>query len=352
MLTLRTPHKPPAINTIGTWGGALFILAGAFVFLLSLANEARYPFTKKLASFVEHVQSYDLGNAIAVFLAVGGYVVEHWCARKASQTEKQMERVEAQSHKLLLPITVQFHAMWFGSLLGFVDKHLGDMLAQEKYRGMLELYRERVRKLSSNPLQDEASSLYQSESALMCWDVVFAHVDDKVKKPRVTSKHELPLALHEQIKGCDRESHLWKSYEAFIRHSFVPAVEAIAALIDENGHLMESVSPPRLMELFGTKGNGYGLSWTATPRMWFYSYFLAYSKSWREILAAWDGGNRDRMRPSVDFPVGIMAFNIEAQNIVADAEQRLLGMKQMHGQRSIRALWSQLAEHQSGDQEK
>jgi len=295
---------------------------------------------------MQDVESYDFGNVIAIFVAVVGYLVEHWFARKESQIEKQRERVEAQSHKLLVPISVQFHAMWWGSVLGFVDKHLGDMLAKEEHWDVLDHYRESVRKMASNPFTDAATSLNRPESIFMLFEVMFDRVGNevKLKQPRVSSKHELPLALHEEIKRCDRSSKLWKSYEAFIRHSFVPAVEAIATLIDKNGHLMEPVPPARLRELFGTEGNGYGLNWTTGLRTWFYSYFLAYSKSWREILAAWDGGNHDEMRPSVDFPVGIMMFNVEAQSIVADAEQRLLGMSQMRG-RIINMLQSRQKYH-------
>jgi len=57
-----------------------------------------------------------------------------------------------------------------------------------------------------------------------------------IKKARVTNTHELPLLLHNEIDKCDRNSSLWNSYEAFIRYSFVPAVERIASIIDEYGH--------------------------------------------------------------------------------------------------------------------
>ena len=40
---------------------------------------------------------------------------------------------------------------------------------------------------------------------------------------------------------------------------------------------------------------------------------------------------REEIRPNVDFPVGIMNFNVEAQSIVAKTEQALIGMSQMHG---------------------
>ena len=40
---------------------------------------------------------------------------------------------------------------------------------------------------------------------------------------------------------------------------------------------------------------------------------------------------KDEIRPNVDLPVGIMNFNVEAQSLVANAEQALIGMSQMHG---------------------
>ena len=49
------------------------------------------------------LNSIDYGNAIAALVAVGGYLLEHWISRKASKLEKQMERVEAQSHQFLVP---------------------------------------------------------------------------------------------------------------------------------------------------------------------------------------------------------------------------------------------------------
>ena len=35
-----------------------------------------------------------------------------------------MERVEQQSHQLLVPITMQWHSLWTVSTLSFVDKHI------------------------------------------------------------------------------------------------------------------------------------------------------------------------------------------------------------------------------------
>jgi hypothetical protein len=65
--------------------------------------------------------------------------------------------------------------------------------------------------------------------------------------------------------------------------------------------------------------------------MWFYSIFLAYARSWQELLAMWDDGFYGDIRPSVDFHIGVLPFNIEAQSIVARAEHDLIGVSQMHG---------------------
>ena len=60
---------------------------------------------------------------------------------------------------------------------------------------------------------------------------------------------------------------------------------------------------------------------------------LSYAKGWQEIISMWDKDEYLQMRPNLDFPVGVMFFNIEAQTIVASVEQRLIGMSQMHGHR-------------------
>jgi hypothetical protein len=49
-----------------------------------------------------------------------------------------MERVEAQSHQLLVPVTMQLHRMWHGCIMNFVDKHCEDiLLKKEEYKDTL-----------------------------------------------------------------------------------------------------------------------------------------------------------------------------------------------------------------------
>jgi hypothetical protein len=149
---------------------------------------------------------------------------------------------------------------------------------------------------------------------------------------RTTSPRELPRFLHTAIEKCERPtSALWRSYEAFIRHEFVPGVDRIAEIIDEHGHLMEPLPPERLAEIFSSSGTGYGQTWDIAPRGWLYSMWLSYARSWKTLLAMWDEGIYEEIRPSVAFPVGIMFFNVEAQTQVAKVEQKLVGMSQMHG---------------------
>ena len=294
------------------------------------------PNAQTVASFIQHIQSYDLGNVIAVLLGVGGYLLEHWFSRQSSQLERQMERVEQQSHQLLVPVTMQWHVLWSVSTLNFIDKHIGDIMKREEYKDDMNRYQEKIRVgLAKNPVM-ELPTKVNPISLIMWLEVMYDSVESGEKKGKVerwtiTSKHELPLILHNEIQKCDRGSKLWKSYETFIRHSFVPTVEKIANIIDENGHLMEPVSSARMKEIFGADSNGYGQKWTIMPRMWFYSFFVAYYKSWLELISLWDNGVYEEIRPAVDFPVGIMAFNVEAQSIVAEVEQRLIGMSQMHG---------------------
>lgn len=80
---------------------------------------------------------------------------------------------------------------------------------------------------------------------------------------RVTHTRELPLILHREIEQCDRNSTLWKSYEAFIQYRYLPAIERIGEIVDEHGHLMEPVPPHRMKEIFKMSGNGYGLRWSS-----------------------------------------------------------------------------------------
>jgi hypothetical protein len=85
-----------------------------------------------------------------------------------------------------------------------------------------------------------------------------------------------------------------------------------------------------------TSGTGYGQAWEMAPRMWFYSLWLSYARSWQAVLHSWDDATTttttDMMiRPQTPFPVGILVFNIEAQSIVARVEKKLVGMSQMHG---------------------
>lgn len=220
--------------------------------------------------------------------------------------------------------------------MGFIDKHFADLMENEGYTDFLKRYRQWLDNLPPQ-MEERPTNLHHPESFAMLSEVMF----DRITTPqntvrartRVISKHELPLILHNEIQQCDRESKLWKSYESFIRHSFVPTVERIASIVDEHGHLMERVPPKRLEELFGTDGTGYGLKWSVAPRMWFYSQWLSYASSWQELLSMWDEGVYEDIRPSVSFPCGMMFFNIEAQGIVAEVEKKLIGASQMHGHR-------------------
>ena len=58
-----------------------------------------------IIAIINQIKTYDYGNAIAVLLGVGGYLLENYFQRKTAREEKQMDRVEQQSHKLLVPVT-------------------------------------------------------------------------------------------------------------------------------------------------------------------------------------------------------------------------------------------------------
>lgn len=106
---------------------------------------------------------------------------------------------------------------------------------------------------------------------------------------RVTHPRELPVALDNEIQKCHRKSKLWKSYEAYIWYRFVPAIKRI-------GEIMEPDSAERMQKIFHSEGNGYDLTRNDIPRMWFYSYILAYVDSWKELLSKCDARIYDEIR--------------------------------------------------------
>jgi hypothetical protein len=284
----------------------------------------------------------DLGNVLAALLAVGGYLLEHWNSRKSSRLEAQMERVVAQSHQLLIPISTQFHSLVLGSTLHFVDQHMG--ISEHTPSGTDGIVNSEIlKRYIENPVMEMPTELINPSSVILLVGEVM--MTEKMGQdlaqglstamglvPKTTTPTELPDFLHEAIKECKRpKSKLWKSYEAFVRHELLPGVQRIAEIIDENGHLMEPVPQKRLAEIFGRPGTGYGQKWEIAPRMWFYSMWLAYARSWQSVVSMWDDGVFDKIRPSMAFPVGMLFFNIEAQTMVAGAEKKLVGMSQMHG---------------------
>jgi hypothetical protein len=284
----------------------------------------------------------DFGNALAALVAVGGFLLDHWNQRKSQQLEAQIQRVTSQSHEFLVPVTTQCQALLLGSMLQFVDKHMSSTahLMETEY-GDANYSSHILKEYLRSPVMDMPTELTNPSSvAFIAIEIVMK--ERKVKSnndrgigvaPNITISREFPKFLHTAVENCDRpNSKLWKSYEAFVRHEFVPSVDRISELIDEHGHLMQPICPKRLAQIFDTTGTGQGHKWEIAPRMWFYSMWLAYAKSWKTLLAMWDAGVYDDIRPSANFPVGIMFFNIEAQTIVAKMEKQLVGMSQMHFQ--------------------
>jgi hypothetical protein len=283
----------------------------------------------------------DFGNALAALVAVGGYMLDHWNQRKSQQLEAQMQRVTAQSQEFLVPVTTQCHALFLGSMLHFVDKHMSSTayLMETEY-GDANYSSHLLKEYLRTPVLEMPTELTNPSSvAFIALEILMKERKGKSSNdesrvgiaPKITSPRELPKFLHTAVENCDRpNSKLWKSYEAFVRHEFVPAVNRIAELIDEHGHLMASICPKRLAQMFDSTGTGHGKKWEIAPRMWFYSMWLAYAKSWQTLLAMWDAGVYDEIRPSTIFPVGMLFFNIEAQTNVASVENQLIGMSQMH----------------------
>ena len=271
------------------------ILLGSVAFPLALIRYRYLPFT---AAVLGQISSWDFGYAIAALLAVGGYLLEHYFSRQSSQLERQMERVEQQSHQLLVPITLQWHSLWTVSTLKFIDIHIGDIIKKPEYRNELIRYQNQKEMNEKGPMWASTTQrkLNNPLSRAMFADIMFEYDDKSQGKLRVVSKTELPPVLHNELlksmptssssskhdssKGKttkkafkdNRNSQLWDSYEAFIRYTFVPTIEKIAEIIDESGHLMEPVSSVRLEEMFGHDGTGFGAKWAIAPRGLFYRY--------------------------------------------------------------------------------
>lgn len=284
------------------------------------------------------ILQHDLGNALAALVAVAGYMVEHKNSRRLRQLEAQIDRVLSQSHELLVPITTQMQALCLGSIRHFVDAHFDDAkhLIVSEY-GDAQLSEKLLSQFSELAWFNVPTEVRHPASFLF-WRVDVMCHNGKIEKsalgltPAISSPTELPAFLHRAIQECDKpNSRLWKSYEAFVRCELLPAVDRIAEIIDRSGHLMEPVSPARLTELFGKDGTGCGLKWSRAPRMFFYSMWLAYARSWHTLIRKWDDGILDDIRPFAWFPCGLLFFNIEAQTLVAQIEKDLVGFSQMHG---------------------
>lgn len=282
----------------------------------------------------------DLGNVIAALVAVGGYMMEHWNTREAQKLEAQMQRVSSQSQMLLVPITMHLQALMIGSLYYFIDSHFDEAKEYIATEYDDPDYGAKVGKFYlQSPIMEVPTDLRHSESAAF-WmtDVMLADfveaggVPGRSFLPAVSAPSELPKFLHAALKECKKpEATLWKSYESFIRCELLPAVDRVAEIINEYGHLMEPVPAARLKEMYGREGTGMGQKWTIAPRMFFYSMWLAYARSWHTLVEQWDNGIYHSIRPNTRFPVGLLFFNIEGQTIVAGVEKQLVGMSQMHG---------------------
>ncbi|KAL3920263.1 MAG: hypothetical protein SGILL_003349, partial [Bacillariaceae sp.] len=217
----------------------------------------------------------DFGNAVAAMVAVSGYMFEHWNSRKSQQRDAQIERVNDQSHKLLVPVTMQFHSIFLGSILHFVDKHLDDAAVTE---GSDAKYNDEIDKqFLESGFFAQPTNLKDPRSIRMLMLECTMTERPSEHKEQVSSAHgmvravnlprELPIAIHKAIgkvmptstgKKAKDVSPLWRDYEAFVRFELAPGVQRIAEIIDEYGDLMEPVPADRLYEIFGREDNGYG----------------------------------------------------------------------------------------------
>jgi len=82
-----------------------YALIGIPIASLFISQYYGYLSNVYIIAIINQIKTYDYGNAIAVLLGVGGYLLENYFQRKTAREEKQMDRVEQQSHKLLVPVT-------------------------------------------------------------------------------------------------------------------------------------------------------------------------------------------------------------------------------------------------------
>lgn len=150
-------------------------------------------------------------------------------------------------------------------------------------------------------------------------------------------KSELPDFLLKAIENCQKpESKLWRDWESMVRHELVPAIQECARIIHEHSDLMEPLASEQLQKQFGSTGTGYGHTWMAAPRGWFYSTWLAYTRSWERTLALWDAGDYSKVRCVHDHPIGMFIFNLFSQQKLSKMEEELVGTSQMSGIKSTK----------------
>ena len=93
---------------------------------------------------------------------------------------------------------------------------------------------------------------------------------------------ELPAAVLE-IVAAEPFSAIGLSYQRYVRRTYLPAVRRIAAVLREHAAAIEWPSVAWLKEMFPGRSN-------ADPADTFTIIWLAYTRSWETLLAAWDEG--------------------------------------------------------------
>jgi hypothetical protein len=215
----------------------------------------------------------DLGNVLAALVAVCGYMFEHWNTRKTQRRDAQIERVNGQSHKFLVPVTLQFHSIVLGSILHFVDNHLDeydDKGRDDDPSKPDEEFLESGFFVRPTNLKHSRSHRVLITETILTEPPNNEKTDKRFTKslvPSISLPRELPPAMYDAVLKAmpstqDNEiSPLWHDYEQFVRFELVPGVQQIADMIEKYGDLMEPVPPERLNEIFGRPDNGHGQLW-------------------------------------------------------------------------------------------
>jgi hypothetical protein len=241
-------------------------------------------------------------------------------------------------NELFFPINIAFQSLFFG-LYGFVGNHFKESGAHEDKDcdDFMDV------DIDEPPLPSEWTS---TDKVLKSWAVWWSMYSTKggiyhahVDKWPCAIPEELPPRLLAAIRS-DSSAPVAIDYRRFIVHEWLPGVKRIHDIIAENGHLLEAIPTDKLEKVFNEPPVG-NRNWNSTTRGMFFSMWIAYTRSWENVVDRWESGCFQEIRPSVAFPTGVYCFVILGQTTVGDIQKQLTGQSSMHGIRGVErnSIW-------------